>query len=133
MAEAESYSERLKLLSERAAASRQALAQAGHSLQASAHIGRRVQTSIRGNLTAWLGSAALVGWVLSKLPARKKKVYVHSAGGTAEAAKGGLFVAGLGLVFQLVRPLLQKMLVEQVGAYAEKRFAHRVRQPTGQA
>ncbi|MEO7932253.1 MAG: hypothetical protein ABIT76_03740 [Chthoniobacterales bacterium] len=131
MAEAEHYNHRLKQLSDRAAASRHSLAHAGRSLAASANVSRRLQTSIRGNLTTWLGSAALVGLVLAKLPARKKKIYIKagaSKGTKAEAesagkAKGGLAIALLGLVFQAVRPHLQKLITEQIRAQIEKRRA----------
>ncbi len=131
MAEAEHYAQRIKQLSDRAAASRQRLAYAGRSLESAADFGRRVQTSIRGNLTTWLGSAALIGLVLAKLPSRKKKIYIKagaSKGTKAEAessgkAKGGLAIALLGLVFQAVRPQLQKLITEQIRAQIEKRRA----------
>jgi hypothetical protein len=124
MAEAEYHSERLKRLSERAAASRQALSQAGRHLQNSTDLGSRVRSSMQGHLATWVGSAAVIGWVLSRLPARKKKIYVntgHAASvGPQTAAKSGLFVAIIGLVFKLVQPLLQKIVLEKIGHLAER-------------
>lgn len=129
MAQAELYSDRLKQLSDRAAASRQAFTEAGRSLQSSADLGQRLQNSFQKNITAWLGSAAVVGWVLSKLPARKKKIYAgkgsHTASATTEAVKGGVFISILGIVFKLVQPLLQKLLVQQLGTLTEKHLANR--------
>ena len=128
MAEAEFKSERLRRLSERAAETRLALSVAGRHLRSSTNLGQRMQTSIRGNLMTWISSAAVVGWVLARLPSRKKKIYIDKATNTvttAGAAKGGLLLAVLGIVFKVASPFLQKMLVEQMGVLAEKHFVKR--------
>ena len=34
---------------------------------------------MRENIYAWIGSAAMVGWVLSRMPTKKQKLYVFSS------------------------------------------------------
>ena len=41
--------------------------------------GHHLQKSMRENIYAWMGSAAMVGWVLSRMPAKKQKLYVFSS------------------------------------------------------
>ncbi|HEV7405725.1 MAG TPA: hypothetical protein VGO11_22465 [Chthoniobacteraceae bacterium] len=58
----------------------------------------------------WLGGAALLGLLISKIPPRTK-VIVRGNGSKAsreatKAGKAGLFVAALGWLFSLVRPML---------------------------
>ena len=117
--------EKLKLLMARAENSRREIANATTSLKHAANVPQRVQTSIRGNIATWLGSAALIGVVLAKLPARKKKVYINSKTGKKTIEKKGLLVVLLGLVFQAVRPFLQKMVLEQAHLMADKHLANR--------
>src|ERR1700733_10051215 len=38
---------------------------------------RSLRKSIGENIYAWMGSAAILGWVLSRIPAKKEKVYIH--------------------------------------------------------
>ena len=38
---------------------------------------RFLRKSIGENIYAWMGSAAILGWVLSRIPAKKEKVYLH--------------------------------------------------------
>jgi hypothetical protein len=134
MAETENTDERLKLLATRAEISRRALGNAGADLKSAVNVGRRVETSIRGNMTTWLGSAALIGVILAKLPPRKKKVYVSDKTGKkmqepeSTVKKGGVMVAVFGIIFQMVRPMLQKFVVAQAKTLAEKHFNYRVAQ-----
>src|SRR5580704_11726576 len=38
---------------------------------------RSLRKAIGENIYAWMGSAAILGWVLSRIPAKKEKVYLH--------------------------------------------------------
>ena len=126
MAKTENTTDRLNSLRDRAAKSRASLSEAADDLQHAANISQRMETSIRGNLTTWLGSAALIGLVLAKLPARKKKVYINAkTGKTSASKKNGILVALLGFAFQMARPFLQKALVEQAHNLADKHRANR--------
>ncbi len=42
-------------------------------------VGRRMSDSLRKHSWSWMSVAAIFGWLLSRLPARKKKIYVHAA------------------------------------------------------
>ena len=42
-------------------------------------IGHRMSDSLRKHSWGWMSIAAMFGWLLSRLPARKKKIYIHSA------------------------------------------------------
>jgi hypothetical protein len=132
MAETEDTDQRLKVLTTRAEVSRRTLTHAGADLKAAVNVSRRVETSIRGNMTTWLGSAALIGVILAKLPPRKKKVYVSAKTGEkmkepdSSVKKGGVMVAAFGIIFQMVRPTLQKFVIAQAKTLAEKHFNRRV-------
>ena len=39
-------------------------------------VGRRMSVSLRKHSWGWMSVAAIFGWLLSRLPARKKKIYV---------------------------------------------------------
>ena len=43
------------------------------------NVGRHVLGSIRKYTWEWMASAAVCGWLLSRLPARKKKIYVYDS------------------------------------------------------
>src|SRR5205823_5598421 len=43
-------------------------------------IRRWILESRKKHVRAWMVVAAIFGWILSRLPAKKKKIYVHSAG-----------------------------------------------------
>ncbi len=132
MAETQITTNRLNSLRDRAAKSRTQLSNATEHLEHAANISQRVQTSIRGNLMTWLGSAALIGLVLAKLLARKKKVYINAKTGKTTSKKSGLLVAGLGIAFQMARPFLQKALLEQAHILADKHLANRASAKTAQ-
>lgn len=119
-------SNQIKDLIQRAEASRESLTRAGENFKAAANIGSRLRVSMSENGGVWIVSAGVVGVLFGKLFSHKKVAYVNKKTGTTEAAaKGGMFVAGLGLVFQLARPILQKLLIDQLGIYSQKYQTHR--------
>ena len=77
---------------------------------------------------AWLGGAALVGWVISRLPARKKKVkvLVDAKGHTVKRiAEGGLLL-GLGkIAFSAIRPAVTAVVTRKLREYFENRMERR--------
>ena len=86
----------------------------------------RVEDSFRRHGIAWLSGAALIGFVLAKLPPRTKKVVIDrksrpKAGGE-KALEAGLFVTLLKFAFDVARPVLTKWLTRRVVAYAGERF-----------
>lgn len=80
-------------------------------------IPRRVRRSFSNNIFLWLGGAAFVGVVISKLPRRTKKVYVDTEGkrvASAGVAKTGLLLAAAKMAFDFARPALMKLAAERL-------------------
>ncbi|HEX8372867.1 MAG TPA: hypothetical protein VF585_08815 [Chthoniobacterales bacterium] len=129
MAEKDPNTHRLEVLAQRAAASRVALSNAGKRLATASNVSQRVETSIRTNRAAWLGSAAFLGILLAKLPARKKKVYINANTNTKivekPKASGGIMVALLGIAFQTAKPYIQKYLSQKARGMADRHLAKR--------
>ncbi len=42
-------------------------------------VGRHMSDSVRRHSWGWISIAAIFGWLLSRLPARKKKIYIHAS------------------------------------------------------
>src|SRR5271165_3365421 len=76
MADPQNETERItpKLAGARAALSDQSLL-----VRRNLDIGLQMSDSIRQHSWAWMSIAAICGWLLSRLPARKKKIYIHAA------------------------------------------------------
>lgn len=80
-------------------------------------IPRRIRRNVGQNLFVWLGGAALIGVVISKLPRRTKKVYVDADGkriASSGVAKTGLLLAAAKVAFDFARPTLMKMAAERL-------------------
>lgn len=74
------------------------------------------------NPFAWVGGATLVGVLLAKLPARRKKVMVTRAGkpsSLASAGQAGLLISTLKIGFDLSRPALTKWASQRVASYLD--------------
>jgi len=95
----------------------------------------RARESFQLHRPAWLGGAALLGLVLSKLPARSKTVFVERATGKALGAGGKLRAVWsvAKLAFDLAMPLVGDLAGKSLGEIS-KRFT-RVRKdpPSGNA
>lgn len=101
-------------------------------LHVAADIPSRVRHNFSRHLFPWLGGATLLGVVLAKLPARKKKIYVNAEGkrvSGGEAAKAGLLITGLKLAFDFAKPTLMKMAAEKLKPMAEQYFARAYQSP----
>jgi hypothetical protein len=75
--------------------------------------------------------AAIAGWLLSRLPARKKKVYVRTKGDERilkQSFNNGLLLAiGKG-AWSVARPLLTAYLTHKVADSAKRGFRGRKRE-----
>ncbi|MDP9291742.1 MAG: hypothetical protein M3O82_05200 [Verrucomicrobiota bacterium] len=71
--------------------------------------------------TFWLSGAAIIGWVLAKLPARQKKVYVdrHNKKAVKQMGFAGLLLGVLKLVFSLARPALTAFATKKLADVAQ--------------
>ena len=63
----------------------------------------------------WMTGAALAGWVLSRLPARKKKISFNGHTGQRDALRAGLSATLLKVGASMIKPALT--------AYATRRFS----------
>lgn len=124
MAKTTENAQRLRELTSLAENSRISISKAVQDLQQSTQMGHRVEASFRENIYAWMGAAAVVGLVLARLPSRKKKGFLNkSSAEEMPVAKSAGWLALLGVIFQIFRPILQKILAEQVQSFAANKFA----------
>ena len=86
-----------------------------------ADVGRRVKTSFRHHIGAWLAGALVTGGFISLLPARQKKVYVNpltkeGKGKLAATAKpkGGFFLALIKSLVPIIKPILTAFITKQL-------------------
>ena len=86
-----------------------------------ADVSRRVKTSFRHHIGAWLAGALVTGGFISMLPARQKKVYVNplsavGKGKLAAAAKpsGGFFLSLIKSLVPIIKPLLTAFITKQL-------------------
>jgi hypothetical protein len=78
--------------------------------------------SFREHSRIWMSVAAIFGWLLSRLPARKKKIYIQAAdSGKRVSSKGGFLVQIWKGVWSIAKPL--------VVAYLTKKIAEKVKIP----
>ncbi len=86
-------------------------------------IGKKVRATLSRNRLAWFSGAAILGLLLSKIPARKSKFSIKT-GPLIEkkeqsAGKAALFLTGLKFVLDLAKPGLM--------TWAKGRLADRIR------
>lgn len=93
------------------AAARTRLSAAGDALRQSLDVPSRAKESFQRHRPAWLGSAAIVGFVLSKLPSRKKTIIVERATGKVLGAAGklGAIFSAAKFVLNFASPLLSEV------------------------
>jgi hypothetical protein len=85
-------------------------------------IGRRMSDSLRKHSWGWMSIAAIFGWLLSRLPARKKKIYVQTTDSDKRASRHGGFLLQVWKgVWSIAKPL--------VVAYATKKIAEKAKIP----
>jgi hypothetical protein len=86
---------------------------------------RHVANSIRKHAWGWVSFAAIFGWLLSRLPARKKKIYIHASstdGKLPKAKKGfraGLVLLAWNIAWSIGKPLLTAYLTRKFEAKAK--------------
>jgi len=107
----------------------QALESLGHSL----NVPERFQKSVRRNQVSWLTGAGIAGWLLSRLPARKKRVKViavKNSHGVAkevkEVATAGLFMTLLRLSLSLLKPAIARFLSQKLSDVTDEYVARRM-------
>jgi hypothetical protein len=80
---------------------------------------KRVSDSIRQHSYGWMTIAAIFGWLLSRIPARKKKIYIHASSTTAkvvkkEASRAGWALLAWNAAWSIGKPLLTAYLARRM-------------------
>jgi len=86
-------------------------------------LGTHFRQSFHENKAAYIGGATFLGLLLSKLPARRKKVYVDqkSRNGIKDAGKAGIGLILLEFLFKTMRPMLTSLISKQVTEFVRSR------------
>jgi hypothetical protein len=85
-------------------------------------VGRRMSDSVRRHSWVWMTVAAIFGWLLSRLPARKKKIYVQAANSEKLKSHHQGFVAQIWRgMWSIAKPVIV--------AYVTKRIAEKAKIP----
>ena len=102
-----------------------------HLVQRQLDVRQHLSQSLRRHSVAWVSSAAVVGWLLSRLPARKKKVYVQAKTNEhvakASSSNGLLLAVGKG-AWSVAKPLLMAYLTHKLADSAKRGFRWRKRE-----
>jgi hypothetical protein len=90
------------------ATARARISAAAGALRQSLDVPARAKESFKRHRPTWLGGAAIVGFVLSKLPSRKKTVFVERTTGNVLGAAGklGALFSAAKFAITVARPLL---------------------------
>lgn len=102
-------------------AARKRLSATGENLRRTLDVPARTRESFTRHRPAWIGGAALVGLVLSKLPARSKTVFVEKVSGKPLAAVGKLGTAWAvaKFAFDIAKPLVETLAGKNLGEIAK--------------
>jgi len=83
-------------------------------------IGRHLSDSLRSHSWGWISLAAIFGWLLSRLPARKKKIYIHTQD-SQKAKNPGIGLLGQAWkgIWSIARPVITAYLTKKIAAKAK--------------
>jgi hypothetical protein len=89
-------------------------------LRRNLNVGHYILESIRNHPWEWVSGAAIFGWLLSRVPARKKRIYIYSYSSSQEQVKshgkgplGKLWKEAWKISKPLMAAYLAKKLVEK--------------------
>jgi hypothetical protein len=99
---------------------------AAGEVRARLDLGAKLRRSVSRNRWWWVGGAVVFGVVLSRVPARTKKVYVDANGGKSQSpgamvAQTGIALTVAKLAFDFAKPMMVKWATGRVTDYVRKR------------
>jgi len=84
----------------------------------------RFKHSVAQRKTAWITGAAAVGWILSRLPGRKKKQpapkALHRGDSSENSGRAAFWLAVLGAVINLFKPVLATLASRKINELAAR-------------
>ena len=110
---------------------RSRLATETHLVAEKLNVSRHVSTSLQRHSFRWVSVAALVGWVLSRLPARKQRVYLET-GKDGEVRRkrtkevgfaAALMAVAWKGIWSIAKPMLTAYLSSRIAGQTVKREA----------
>jgi hypothetical protein len=83
-------------------------------------VNQKLADSVNRHSFVWMTGAAIFGWILSRLPARKKKVYIQSTGSQKEKPVGTALLKGVwNAGWSIARPVLVAYLTKKIAQKAK--------------
>jgi hypothetical protein len=79
-------------------------------------INQNLANSVKEHSWAWMSVAAIFGWILSRLPVRKKKIYIDS--GPQQKRSGGVLKLIWDGAWSIAKPLLTAYLAKVIAQKA---------------
>jgi hypothetical protein len=76
--------------------------------------GRHMSDSLRRHSWGWMSIAAIFGWILSRLPVRKKKIYIHTSDPRAKRRGTGLAGNLWKATWSIAKPLITAYLTSRI-------------------
>ncbi len=79
--------------------------------------GRHISDSVRRHSWGWISMAAIFGWLLSLLPARKKKIYIDTSN-SQKAKRRGIGVSGhiWNAAWSVAKPVITAYVTSRIAA-----------------
>jgi hypothetical protein len=78
-------------------------------------VGQHMSNSLRKHSWGWISIAAIFGWILSRLPARKKKIYIHASNSEKRTRNSNGFVTQIWKgIWSIARPVLTAYLTMKI-------------------
>src|SRR6266478_2051582 len=78
-------------------------------------VGLQMSDSVRRHSWAWISMAAIFGWLLSRLPARKKKIYIDTSASPKAKSRGiGLSVHIWKGAWSIAKPVITAYLTTRI-------------------
>src|SRR5689334_8203259 len=110
-------------LTARLARSRQLFSRNLGRLREDLDVPAHIKRNFTNHSTAWIGGAALTGWILSRLPSRKKVVAVDSGGELKSTHKkrASLLPGVAKLLFSAARPALAAFATKKIAEITSNR------------